>query len=697
MNKYADWLTRLTEPSPTVVGEMARVQARLMASLMLVGMPVVASVALIARLAGDYSIATSIWFSVGILVTAGLMIAYLMSKRGFYQQANLLVIILATASVFIPASLVGGRLSYNSLFYLVVVTLFSGLYQSIKVATWILLVHLIGILVVGSIMSDGSVQDVVIGPFIFNLFASGSILLFIYYQRLITHQQQIALSTSEARYRMISEVISDYAFHYRVEPDGKIVLDWVTDSFERLTGYSAAELSFRNFEDIVLPEDRARLQTDRLKVINGDDNIGEYRITTKGGELRWLRIHRRPVWNADHTRVIGGYGAVQDITARKQAEVALTVSEERYRVISEMISDYAYYYRIEPDGTRVREWITQSLFRERNSGTSEDIAESSIISRVHPDDVRLLDIHRDAAMRGEPAEGEYRIVTHEGLRWVQVRRQPVWDENHSRVTGFYGVVTDVTERKLTEAQKIRLALEEERLNTVSQFVQALSHDFRTLLATIETSRYLIERLLSDQERHKIQSKLKTIQNSVLHLAEQIENLHMVAAIDSLYRTSVDLNWLVETLIVTLQAPAHEKGITLDFKPATPVQRIEVDQSKIERAIRHLLTNAVAHTESGGFVTVRTWRQDQEVLIEVQDSGSGIEPEILAQIFEPFYRADAARSVGQGGIGLGLTIVKMTIEAHQGHIHVESRIGEGSRFTITLPLAAEVTDLEAQPV
>lgn len=565
-HRFTLW-SRLTEPGPAVVGETDRGKARLMASLTLAGMPVVATIALIARFAGAYVVAIDIWFTICLLVIVGLMVAYWMSRKGRYQWANLLVIVLATVSVLIPAPLLGGPLSYNSLFYLAVVTLFSSLYQSTRIAIGVFSAHLVGILIAGAVMPDVALQDVIIGPFIFNLFASGSILLFVYHQRQTVQQQQTALSLSEARYRMISEVMSDYAFYYRVEPDGKLTLDWITDSFTRITGYSTEGLSLDSFAHVVYPEDLPRLERDRQMIVNGQGSVSEYRIITRDGRLRWLRIHRRPVWNPDHTRVIGGYGAVQDITEHKQAE----------------------------------------------------------------------------------------------------------------------------------AQKIKLTLEEERLHMVSQFVPALSHDFRTLLATIETSRYLIEKLISDHERAKIQPKLMTIQRSVMHLTEQIDNLQMVASVASLYRTKVDLNGLLETLLVNIRAKAQEKQIMVQFRPDAPVQPVEIDQSKIERAIRHLLMNAVAHTDAEGLITVRSYQQGQQAVVEVEDTGSGIAPEILAQIFEPFYRGDTSRPVERGGIGLGLTIVKMIIEAHGGSIQVNSQVGEGSLFTIKLPRSVEALYVESLPV
>jgi signal transduction histidine kinase len=227
-------------------------------------------------------------------------------------------------------------------------------------------------------------------------------------------------------------------------------------------------------------------------------------------------------------------------------------------------------------------------------------------------------------------------------------------------------------------------------------VQALSHDFRTLLATIETSRYLIERRLPDEERTKIQNKLTTIQDSVAHLAEQIENLHMVAAIDDLYRTPADLNWLVETLVSNFQSKAQEKDIRLHFEAEPRLPRMAIDQNKIEGALKHLVMNALAYTVKGGSISVHTLLEGENAVVEVRDTGSGMEQDLLDHIFEPFYRGDSARPVGRGGIGLGLTIVKMIVEAHGGSISVDSRPGEGSIFRVVLPLSAEATPLEPLP-
>lgn len=311
----------------------------------------------------------------------------------------------------------------------------------------------------------------------------------------------------------------------------------------------------------------------------------------------------------------------------------------------------------------------------------------------HPDDVQNAVEDRQRILKGESVSGEYRIVRKNGeQRWLNIRRRPVWDESQKRVIGYHGVAQDITARKQAETQKMRMALEQEQRLMVNQFMQALSHDFRTLLATIETSRYLIERLLDEAARQKVQTKLNTIQQSVNHLASQLENLHMVSSLTAPHPASCDLNRLIESIIAEQTLKALQKQVSLHFEPDRQLPLMHIDDAKIEQALQHLVTNALTYTPQQGTVTLRTRRNHTQTIIEVQDTGSGIDPAVLPHIFEPFYRGDEARTVDRGGVGLGLTIVKMTVEAHGGSIQVESQAGVGTMFSIQLPLVALDTQL-----
>jgi PAS domain S-box-containing protein len=122
-------------------------------------------------------------------------------------------------------------------------------------------------------------------------------------------------------YSSISDLISDYAYSLHIDSEGCTQIDWVTESFQRITGYNADEmLEMGGWQALAHPDDRAILQEQQEKAFRGDGNASEFRIITKTGETRWVRHHSQYIWDAVQGRVAGFYGVGQDITERKNAE-----------------------------------------------------------------------------------------------------------------------------------------------------------------------------------------------------------------------------------------------------------------------------------------------------------------------------------------------------------------------------------------
>ena len=137
-------------------------------------------------------------------------------------------------------------------------------------------------------------------------------------------------------------------------------------------------------------------------------------------------------------------------------------------------------------------------------------------------------------------------------------------------------------------------------------------------------------------------------------------------------------------LATLRTRAGQAGLSLTLEPG-PAVPVLADRLRIDQVIANLLDNALKYTERGG-VQVRLGHAGSRVWCEVEDSGSGIPPEDVPRIFERFYRVDKARSRALGGTGLGLAIVKHLVQGMGGDISVQSRLGEGSSFSFTLPRA-----------
>ncbi len=272
-----------------------------------------------------------------------------------------------------------------------------------------------------------------------------------------------ALQESEERFRLISSITSDYTYASRFNAEGKLEIKVLTGAFSTITGYTPEEfVKLGGWPAILHPDDQAQNKLDEQKLRNNQSVINDYRIFKKDETLHWVRMYGYPVWDALNNRLLGINGAGQDITDRKLAEQALLESENRYRLVSEVISDYAYAYDIHPDGTYTCYWITDDSFMRLTGYTWIETGTS--FNLYHPDDAPVAQEHVRQTVAGNAASGEYRIITKSGeLRWVSIKRRVEWDENEKRFVRFYGVAQDITERKQVERA---LAKDRKLLRTV---------------------------------------------------------------------------------------------------------------------------------------------------------------------------------------------------------------------------------------
>jgi signal transduction histidine kinase len=225
--------------------------------------------------------------------------------------------------------------------------------------------------------------------------------------------------------------------------------------------------------------------------------------------------------------------------------------------------------------------------------------------------------------------------------------------------------------------------EELRRNMVSD----VAHELRTPLTNI---RGYLEGL-KDHVVEPTQEIIASLYEESLILSRLVVDLQELSLAEAgqlyLLRKPLVLEEIISKAVASLQLQATSKQLLLfvDLPPILP--RVMADAERVGQVLRNLLSNAITHTPPGGEITVRARANYDEALISVQDTGAGIEEEHLPNVFERFYRTDASRSRATGGSGLGLAIVKQMVEAHHGHIEVESTPGRGSCFTFTLPVAA----------
>ena len=214
------------------------------------------------------------------------------------------------------------------------------------------------------------------------------------------------------------------------------------------------------------------------------------------------------------------------------------------------------------------------------------------------------------------------------------------------------------------------------------FVADASHELRTPLAVIRANaEFLQGRDAASEEAAEIVSetdRLSTLVDSLLAVARGDRNGGV--AYDDL-----DLGAVVEGSAVSMRSLAAERGVALDVS-AAPELRIRGSREQLRQLVVILVDNALRYTGEGGHVAVDVARRDGSAVMAVTDTGIGIPADALGHVFERFYRADEARNRDSGGAGLGLSIAQKLVEEHGGRIAAESTPGEGSTFTVTLPLA-----------
>jgi signal transduction histidine kinase len=214
----------------------------------------------------------------------------------------------------------------------------------------------------------------------------------------------------------------------------------------------------------------------------------------------------------------------------------------------------------------------------------------------------------------------------------------------------------------------------------------IAHELRTPLSILQIDLESME----DGLMEVTSENMRVLQNEVSHLRNLVEDLRILSRADageiSIEHTKIELGSLIRDVIERQMQSARDKGVRLAFDLENEEIFVKGDNQRLSQVLINLLSNAVRHTPQGGSVNVTMKQQGKnEVLVSVADTGEGIPQADLPFLFDRFYRVEKSRSRDQGGSGLGLSIAKSLIEAHQGRIWVESKEGEGSTFKFVLPL------------
>jgi len=372
----------------------------------------------------------------------------------------------------------------------------------------------------------------------------------------------------------------------------------------------------------------------------------------------------------------------KEVQERKRIETTLRESERNYRLLFENTSLSCALY---DDHERVI--LLNDVAAEDLGGKPADFIGKSLHDFFPPNEAESASrLHKQIMQTGEGILLEIVVMLPRGKTYVLLNMQPIHDANGVAV-GIQSIGTDITERKRAEQQRFELNVAKERADFLKEFLNTVSHDIKTPLSTINTSIYLLERSADPNYR---QQKLEQLKEQTKLLDKYIQDILTISRLDHLpqiNRQEVDVNALLQEITQQLHSGAEKKQLNLVTELTDSLPVIMADNDQFKRALVNLVENAVNYTPAGGKVSIRSTFETETIVIEVRDTGIGIDKDELPRIFEQFYRTEKGRSFSQSGTGLGLAIVKKIIDIHGFTIDVESSLGEGTRFTIRMPTKA----------
>lgn len=380
----------------------------------------------------------------------------------------------------------------------------------------------------------------------------------------------------------------------------------------------------------------------------------------------------------------------QPLMDRFSAEsLSLRHSEERFRLLVEGVKDYAIFL-LDPEGY-VSSW---NLGAERIKGYRADEIIGRHFSVFYPPE-RIEEKWPEHELEVAQKDGRFE---EEGWRlrkdgttfWANIIITALYDE-HGKIWAFAKVTRDMTERKRIEAL-------ETAERQMTEFLAMLSHELRNPLAPIRNAIYMLQmKHLDDPE---LRWSRDVIDRQVTHLTRLIDDLLEVSRIISgsirLQREQWDIAAIVTGAIESTRPLMDARRHTLEVILPSRALLVHGDSTRLVQVLVNLLNNAAKYTPEGGRVTLSVTEQENRVRISVHDTGAGIPADLLDKVFDLFTQGERTLDRSDGGLGIGLTLVRRLVEMHDGNVQAFSAgPGQGSEFVVDLPLVNEATEGEDQ--
>lgn len=512
---------------------------------------------------------------------------------------------------------------------------------------------------------------------------------------------ETALQASEDRFRLLVDSVRDYAI-FMLDPGGHVI-SWNAGA-ERFNGYKAEEITGSHVSRLYPPEALARgLPRIELETAAREGTFEDegWRVR-KDGSLYWANVVVTAMRD-DACTLVGFAKITRDLTERRNHEEALRRSEERFRLLVEGVSDYAIFM-LDVNG-RVATW---NVGAQRIKGYAANEIIGKHFSVFYPEDVRASGWPEHelkvATEQGRFVDKGWRVRKDGTQFWALVTITAVRDR-HGKLVGFAKLTRDMTDsmrmEEMEEAHRRREeVLDAERNARIAaqratrikdEFLATLSHELRTPLSAIIGWTQVLQKAEDSGRAADVARAVDVIDRNAriqIRLIDDLLDLNRIMTGKLRLETEqVSVATVVQAAVDATMPAARSKGVDLHVLLTPEPLRVSGDGSRLQQIAWNLLQNAIKFTPPGGRVDVELRRVDDQVELQVRDTGIGIPESFLPHVFERFSQQDGSASRVHGGLGLGLAISRQLVELHGGQIEARSAgTNQGATFTVRLPLS-----------
>jgi len=417
----------------------------------------------------------------------------------------------------------------------------------------------------------------------------------------------------------------------------------------------------------------------------------EYRALAKDGSWRWLAERGRIVeWWPDGTprRMVG---TLSDVTLRRRAESETAERDERLRQITRHVPGLLYQFRVPVGGRGAIPYVSERCHDVLGLDREALMLDAGLLfRRIDPADRQQINRALEGWMRSQtPRRIEFRYQHPNGqMRWMLGVSSPRIEANGD--VAWHGYLEDITEHRELEKARELAATAEAANRAKTEFLSRMSHELRTPLNAVLGFAQLLELDEVDPLSPAQRQRVALVRESGEHLLRMISDLLDHSRIEtgqlSVDLVDVPLLPLLRECADMLAPAAQVADVNLQWGGTEEPLRVRADPTRLKQVVLNLLSNAIKYNRRSGTVRIETTAQRDKICLRIVDTGLGIAPEHMANLFEPFNRLGQRRS-GIEGTGIGLAITRALVTLMHGRIEVRSVLRAGSTFSVMLPSAA----------